>query len=210
MPRWMRRCWRRRPARPVRLQYTRDQGTGWDPKGPASIHRARAAIDAAGNVIALRFPQQGLLAPRRADEREQGGRHARRPSARRAAQGERRLRRAGRGLRVRQQARRLGDDRAAARARLAAALGAPARSGRAADPLRLGVLHGRGGGGGRRRSGRVPAQASQGAARHRGDQGGGRTRQMADAARRRAATRPATTCRAAASPIRSATARSAR
>ena len=28
------------------VQYTRDQGTGWDPKGPASIHRARAAIDA--------------------------------------------------------------------------------------------------------------------------------------------------------------------
>ncbi len=33
-------------GKPVRLQYTREQGTGWDPKGPASIHRARAAIDA--------------------------------------------------------------------------------------------------------------------------------------------------------------------
>jgi nicotinate dehydrogenase subunit B len=42
-------------GRPVRLQYTRDQGTGWDPKGPASIHRARAAIDAAGKVIAYEF-----------------------------------------------------------------------------------------------------------------------------------------------------------
>ena len=30
-------------GKPVRLQYMRDQGTGWDPKGPASIHRARAA-----------------------------------------------------------------------------------------------------------------------------------------------------------------------
>ncbi|HYY36650.1 MAG TPA: molybdopterin cofactor-binding domain-containing protein, partial [Xanthobacteraceae bacterium] len=39
-------------GRPVRVQYTRDQGTGWDPKGPASIHRARAAIDASGQVIA--------------------------------------------------------------------------------------------------------------------------------------------------------------
>ena len=29
-------------GRPVRLQYMREQGTGWDPKGPASIHRARA------------------------------------------------------------------------------------------------------------------------------------------------------------------------
>jgi nicotinate dehydrogenase subunit B len=42
-------------GRPVRLQYTRDQGTGWDPKGPASIHRVRAAIDAAGKVIAYEF-----------------------------------------------------------------------------------------------------------------------------------------------------------
>ena len=25
-------------GKPVRLQYTRDEGTGWDPKGPASIH----------------------------------------------------------------------------------------------------------------------------------------------------------------------------
>ena len=33
---------------PVRLQYMRDQGTGWDPKGPASIH-VRAALDAAGD-----------------------------------------------------------------------------------------------------------------------------------------------------------------
>jgi len=42
-------------GKPVRLQYMRDQGTGWDPKGPASIHRARAAINAAGKVIAYEF-----------------------------------------------------------------------------------------------------------------------------------------------------------
>ena len=42
-------------GKPVRLQYMRDQGTGWDPKGPASIHRARAAIDAAGKVMAYEF-----------------------------------------------------------------------------------------------------------------------------------------------------------
>jgi nicotinate dehydrogenase subunit B len=47
-------------GRAVRLQYTRDQGTGWDPKGPASIHRARAAIDAAGNVIAYDFLSKGF------------------------------------------------------------------------------------------------------------------------------------------------------
>src|SRR2546429_6353098 len=47
-------------GRPVRVQYTREQATGWDPKGPASIHRARAAIDAAGNVIAYEFASKGF------------------------------------------------------------------------------------------------------------------------------------------------------
>jgi len=47
-------------GRPVRVQYTREQGTGWDPKGPASIHRARAAIDANGNVIAHDFVSKGF------------------------------------------------------------------------------------------------------------------------------------------------------
>ena len=42
-------------GRPVRLQYMRDQATGWDPKAPASIHRARAAIDPSGKVIAYEF-----------------------------------------------------------------------------------------------------------------------------------------------------------
>src|SRR5206468_9869404 len=47
-------------AKPVRLQYMREQGTGWDPKGPASIHRARAALDASGNVIAYEFLSKGF------------------------------------------------------------------------------------------------------------------------------------------------------
>ena len=47
-------------GKPVRVQYMRDQGTGWDPKGPASIHRARAAIDASGTVIAYEFANEGL------------------------------------------------------------------------------------------------------------------------------------------------------
>jgi len=42
-------------GKPVRVQYMRDQGTGWDPKGPASIHKVRAAIDASGNVVAYDF-----------------------------------------------------------------------------------------------------------------------------------------------------------
>lgn len=47
-------------GKPVRLQYTRAQGTGWDPKGPASIHKARAAIDANGNVVAYEFLSKGF------------------------------------------------------------------------------------------------------------------------------------------------------
>jgi CO/xanthine dehydrogenase Mo-binding subunit len=47
-------------GRPVRVQYMRDQGTGWDPKGPASIHRARAALDASGTVIAYEFTSKGF------------------------------------------------------------------------------------------------------------------------------------------------------
>ena len=47
-------------GKPVRVQYMRDQGTGWDPKGPASIHKARAAIDASGNVIAYDFLSKGF------------------------------------------------------------------------------------------------------------------------------------------------------
>src|SRR5258708_37554473 len=46
--------------RPVRVQYMREQGTGWDPKGPASIHRARIALDADGKVIAYDFLSKGF------------------------------------------------------------------------------------------------------------------------------------------------------
>jgi nicotinate dehydrogenase subunit B len=47
-------------GKPVRLQYMREQGTGWDPKGPASVHKARAALDAAGNVVAYEFMSKGF------------------------------------------------------------------------------------------------------------------------------------------------------
>ena len=47
-------------GKPVRVQYTRNQATGWDPKGPASIHRARAAVDASGNVVAYEFTSKGF------------------------------------------------------------------------------------------------------------------------------------------------------
>jgi nicotinate dehydrogenase subunit B len=47
-------------GKPVRVQYMRHEGTGWDPKGPASIHRARAAIDASNNVVACEFSTKGF------------------------------------------------------------------------------------------------------------------------------------------------------
>src|SRR5262245_48210711 len=47
-------------GKPVRVQYMRHEGTGWDPKAPASIHRARAALDANGNLIAFDFYSKGF------------------------------------------------------------------------------------------------------------------------------------------------------
>jgi nicotinate dehydrogenase subunit B len=47
-------------GKPVRLQYMREQGTGWDPKGPASTHKARMAFDAAGNITAYEFTSKGF------------------------------------------------------------------------------------------------------------------------------------------------------
>lgn len=47
-------------GKPVRLQYMRDQGTGWDPKGPASTHKVRAALDASGKVLAYEFSSKAF------------------------------------------------------------------------------------------------------------------------------------------------------
>lgn len=47
-------------GRPVRLQGMRYEAQGWDPKGPASIHRAVAGLDAHGNVIAYKFESKGF------------------------------------------------------------------------------------------------------------------------------------------------------
>jgi CO/xanthine dehydrogenase Mo-binding subunit len=39
------------PGRPVRVQWTREQEHQWEPYGPAMLSRARAALDAAGNIV---------------------------------------------------------------------------------------------------------------------------------------------------------------
>jgi nicotinate dehydrogenase subunit B len=47
-------------GRLVRVQGMRWEGHGWDPKGPASIHRARAALDRDGAVIGYVFESKGF------------------------------------------------------------------------------------------------------------------------------------------------------
>ena len=47
-------------GRPVRVQGMRQDGIAWDPKGPASVHRGRAALDASGKVIGYEFVSKGF------------------------------------------------------------------------------------------------------------------------------------------------------
>lgn len=47
-------------GKPVRMQGMRYEGTGWDPKGPATIQQAKAGLDAQGNVIAHYFKTKGF------------------------------------------------------------------------------------------------------------------------------------------------------
>ena len=42
-------------GRPVRVQYMRHEGLGWDPKGTAAVNRGRAGIDSSGRVIAYEY-----------------------------------------------------------------------------------------------------------------------------------------------------------
>src|SRR3989449_7703971 len=47
-------------GKPVRVQYMRNDATGWDPKGPAGVYRGRAGLDAQGNVVAYDFFARGF------------------------------------------------------------------------------------------------------------------------------------------------------
>ncbi|HKW38620.1 MAG TPA: molybdopterin cofactor-binding domain-containing protein [Burkholderiales bacterium] len=47
-------------GRPVRVQGMRNDGIAWDPKGPACVHRARAALDASGKVTGYEFVAKGF------------------------------------------------------------------------------------------------------------------------------------------------------
>jgi CO/xanthine dehydrogenase Mo-binding subunit len=47
-------------GKPVRVQYMRQDGTAWDPKGPAAVYRGRAGLDAQGTVVAYDFFGKGF------------------------------------------------------------------------------------------------------------------------------------------------------
>ncbi|HET9469874.1 MAG TPA: molybdopterin cofactor-binding domain-containing protein, partial [Usitatibacter sp.] len=47
-------------GRPVRVQYMRHEGTGWDPKGPPAVFRMRAGLDGSGGVAAWDCEARGF------------------------------------------------------------------------------------------------------------------------------------------------------
>jgi CO/xanthine dehydrogenase Mo-binding subunit len=47
-------------GRPVRVQGSRQDGHAWDPKGTPSVHKARAALDADGKLLAYEFSSKGF------------------------------------------------------------------------------------------------------------------------------------------------------
>lgn len=53
-------------GQPVRLQWMRDEGTAWDPKGPPHVTTMRAGIDANGKVIAWDYQARMLTGNQRA------------------------------------------------------------------------------------------------------------------------------------------------
>jgi nicotinate dehydrogenase subunit B len=143
-------------GRPVRVQWMRDEGHGWDPKAPACLRdqlQGRHRCERGNDRLVL--SREGLLRLGRAVQRRGSERYAHRPTARLEQRRRAQLRRPRRVVRVSECGQVLGDDPAAARARLAAALRAHARAAGAAAPFRAGVLHRRGRGCGRRRSDRA-------------------------------------------------------
>ena len=47
-------------GRPVRVQYMRSEGTGWDPKGPPVAFRMRAGLNTGGDVFAWDYESRGF------------------------------------------------------------------------------------------------------------------------------------------------------
>jgi CO/xanthine dehydrogenase Mo-binding subunit len=47
-------------GRPVRIQGMRADGIAWDPKAPATVHQAKAGLDASGKIVGYRFESKGF------------------------------------------------------------------------------------------------------------------------------------------------------
>lgn len=60
-------------GRPVRVQYSRADGTAWDPKGPPVTVRMRGALDAAGEVRAFWYEAYGYSGRVRASSTQEPG-----------------------------------------------------------------------------------------------------------------------------------------
>jgi len=59
-------------GRPVRLQWSRAEATGWDPKAPAGVFQMKAGLDAQGNLIALDYTSKWANANNWVNSRETG------------------------------------------------------------------------------------------------------------------------------------------
>ena len=144
---------------PVRVQWMRNEGHGWDPKAPACVISCKAGLSAANEIAGWYFRAKGfsgwdvmfnasdpkdtlvgqLVGFEKGDSHNFGD--------------------AGRIVFVSERGQVLGDDSAAARACVAATMCAHASAAGAAAAFRARMLHRRGGRGGRRRSDRTALEA---------------------------------------------------
>ena len=60
-------------GKPVRVQYMRQDGTGWDPKAPPIAFRLQGGFDAEGKLIALDYEARGFSGRIRANGTERAG-----------------------------------------------------------------------------------------------------------------------------------------
>ena len=60
-------------GRPVRVQYMRAEGTGWDPKGPPIAFRMRGGLDASNTVVAWDYESRGFSGRVRNNGTERAG-----------------------------------------------------------------------------------------------------------------------------------------
>jgi nicotinate dehydrogenase subunit B len=170
-----------RLGKPVRVQWMRHEGHGWDPKAPAAVLTCKAGIGADGGIDGLVFPRArilrlGCVLQCRRSQGHAGG------TAHRLAQGRpAQFRRDGRILRVPEQREVLGDHTPIAESRLTAAHRTHARAAGAAAAFRARELHRRGGGCLGRRSGGAAPEAPEGSARARRDRGRGEGLRLAAA-----------------------------